>query len=69
MGDLRPPLMTLMCDLPDVSYSIVSHYSDAHEPYFSLKGIAGSSAVRPGTHLSPVPWDSFFLVSLGPEGK
>lgn len=69
MGDLRPPLMTLLWDLPDVSYSIVSHYLDTHEPYFSLKGIASSSAVRPGTYLSLVLWDSFFLVSLGLAGK
>ena len=75
MGDLRPLLMTLLWVLPDVSYSIVSHYVDTHEPYFSLKdnlslkGIASLSAVRPGTYLSPVLWDSFFLVSPGLEGK
>lgn len=63
MGDLRPPLMTLIWDLPAVSYSIVSHYSDTHEPYFSLKGIANSSVVRPGTHhqCCGTPFSQFLL--------
>lgn len=40
--------MTLMRDLPDVSYSIMSHYIGiTHELYFNLKGIASSSPVRP----------------------
>lgn len=44
------PFMTLTWDLPDVSYSIVSHYiSTTHELYFNLKGRASSSPVRPRT--------------------
>lgn len=49
-----PPFMTLTWDLPDVSYSIVSHYiSTTHELYLSLKGRVGSSPVRPTTAVIP----------------
>lgn len=45
-----PPFMPLTWDLPDVSYSIVSHYiSTTHELYFNPKGRASSSLVRPRT--------------------